>query len=130
MKYTNIYKIEHSLLEILPLLVLDSKHYDVEFNQSVLNLYAEPFVLNKPWYSVDINDIQSLLYNDRVTFYACSCSLLYKIFSINHINYEQRIITPKFDKTYNFNSKQHMFDTMRVEICAGIKPVYMVISSY
>ena len=46
------------------------------------------------------------------------------------MTYEQRVITPKFDKTYGFNDNQHMLDTMRVEICAGIKPVYMVISSY
>ena len=119
MKYTNIYKLDHSFLEILPLLVLDSKHYDIEFNQSVLNLYTEPFVLNKPWHSVDNNDIQSLLYNNgRVTFYSC---VLYKNFSSNHITYEQRVITPKFDNTYGFYDKQHMLDTMRVELYAGIK---------
>lgn len=116
MKYTNIYKIEHSFLEILPLLVLDSKHYDVEFNQSVLNLYTEPVMSNTPWPLVD--NIYSLLSNYRVIFYSCSS---YKIFSDNHISYEQRIITPKFDKTYGFNNKQHMFDTMRVELYAGIK---------
>lgn len=88
-------------------------------------------MLNTPWSLVD-NNIQSLLSNGRVTFFSC---LSYKIFSDNHINYEQcfinyekRTITPKFDKIHGFNNKQHMFDTMRVELCVGIKSaIYFIV---
>ena len=86
-------------------------------------MYAEPVMLNTPWSLVD-NNIQSLLSNGRV-FFSCSS---YKIFSDNHINYEQRTITPKFDKIHGFNNKQYMFDTMRVELCVGIKSaIYFIV---
>ena len=53
-----LYRVDENINSILPLLLLDKCNYDYNFNKAVIELYYEPFVINKHWDDLQYDDLK------------------------------------------------------------------------
>lgn len=52
-----LYRVDENINSILPLLLLDKCNYDYNFNKAVIELYYEPFLINKHWDDLQYDDL-------------------------------------------------------------------------
>ena len=75
-----LYRVDKNINSILPLLLLDKCNYDYNFNKAVIELYYEPFLVNKHWDDLQYDDLNHhhkhnyifklpKLYNDSNPYY-------------------------------------------------------------
>lgn len=75
-----LYRVDENINSILPLLLLDKCNYDYNFNKAVIELYYEPFLINKHWDDLQYDDLNLHLkhnyifklpvaYNDNNPYY-------------------------------------------------------------
>ena len=73
-------RVDKNINSILPLLLLDKCNYDYNFNKAVIELYYEPFLINKHWDDLQYDDLDHhrkhnyifklpKLYNDSNPYY-------------------------------------------------------------
>ena len=56
-KTIHLYRVDKNINLILPLLLLDKCNYDYNFNKAVIELYYEPFLINKHWDDLQYDDL-------------------------------------------------------------------------
>lgn len=61
-----LYRVDENINSILPLLLLDKCNYDYNFNKAVIELYYEPFLINKHWDDLQYDDLNHHLKHNHI----------------------------------------------------------------